>query len=116
MGVLNFNLRLSGSENLVPMTLHLKINEQIAFPLDRPQLLLDSGYAFVYYVCPPLTRGSLLRLAAAASFPVRCCSVATACRHSPGATTISRRFQVMEVNNVQNRKRPERRNEPNSSQ
>ena len=61
------------------MTLHLKINEQIAFPLDRPQLLLDSGYTFVYYVCPPpLTRGSLLRLAAAASFPVRCCSVATA--------------------------------------
>lgn len=35
------------------MTLHLKINEQIAFPLDRPQLLLDSGYTFVYYVCPP---------------------------------------------------------------
>jgi hypothetical protein len=34
------------------MTLHLKINEQIAFPLDRPQLLLDSGYTFVYYVCP----------------------------------------------------------------
>jgi hypothetical protein len=65
------------------MTLPLKINEQIVFPLDRPQLLLDSVYTFVYYVCPadkrfPTTIG---RCGQFSSSLLQC---GVACRHPPG--------------------------------